>query len=924
MSGLVAVLPDVVQLLHNSGVFSYRLLPLIGFLTLACFYLIFLIFLWVYLIFAYRRPRWRSGKVVVSFTGVCLLGLAVFWAGYGLTASRTYFALGYGDYLSGRVDVATNRYLKSLRSDPAFEKPLIELVRVCEEEGCNSAILKEIGHYAVAQGNSSALTRLAKAWEEIGNHEESLELYLKSAPENEPEEKSGGVIRNLLAMGRIDEAKNRLSQVRDRPSIATVDAAELAYYDALISLGEGEYARAEDAVGSALLKGDCDPRVWVLKGKIEDKLGRNENALVSFQTALRLKREVPDAYFEIGKLHHERGEFEEAIEAFTRCLYYDNTNSLAYALLEMIKNGGQFPAEGIRRRLGLISYKKGDRIPLVVNVGDDVCIKLSVDKPERNNVKIRVIEPYGFGLEAMIESASPGAADGKDVRGEVTVRIKGKRSSQINLGNPWLLNVVVVDLATGEFDSQEIKIIVNDTEREGQVFFVITEDLENSGDFPHTDDTIDLIDLDPYEIEMDLIQKPALADEIAEKWGVRWSHIVDIGSTILMLNWFNEMGLGEEWGSLSTKMQEYMKHSVAIGNDIQLHIHGYNIPGNRLFRGYYDRGMDRVLYKGNTRRVEDSHGNNGAWAYNFDRMGDFEDEQSRVGSVFRGIRLLESELSKVNPDYQTSFFRAGEYEFGRGARNERCSIASLRNNKILAASDAYDGKLFERSFRFFRRVGRNVYFTNWDNIRQKAKSLLDVGILQVIPVPTINGHDYLTPVDGWQHVKYNYDLCVRQGKILPGLYVIMEMYHLNTANWSGRWDSLDRGYGDWARMEEQFRSIKEKCPKMQFVTVSEAVKTYYDMYVPDVVAIRARERRLDDGIYLYDVDLLGKDIDISVERPHFVSIKAPSYLVGKIAKADLLYNNTVVKSWKSVNTYEDLEAQYISKEGYQFRVQLRE
>ena len=89
---------------------------------------------------------------------------------------------------------------------------------------------------------------------------------------------------------------------------------------------------------------------------------------------------------------------------------------------------------------------------------------------------------------------------------------------------------------------------------------------------------------------------------------IKWSHFLDIGSAFLRLDWIRETGTGKEWEDLYFLMKNRLKDSLSNDNDIQLHIHGYSIPENKLSRQYYNPETNKIEFKDNIIREKTSRG----------------------------------------------------------------------------------------------------------------------------------------------------------------------------------------------------------------------------------------------------------------------------------------------------------------------------
>jgi tetratricopeptide (TPR) repeat protein len=807
-----------------------------------------------------------------------------------------------------------------------FIKPLYGLITICQENPLDVTLLKQVAQKADNVASDALLEKIARLFEDNEDHMASLEYYEKARGINPDINYTVGIIQNLIALKNYSRAERELSSALNY-SLGRPFRENLDFLSSVIEFEKGSYKKSRETIGKILSQKATNPLYLVHKARISAQADDYSDALGLLSQAISLKKELPVAYFEQAKIYYSQKKIARAQEALEKTLYYNNQNSLAYTMLQMLRAKKWMPLASLapNRTIQAFFDKGSDHIALVK--GDTITLSVAFSEVSKmRQFNIGFLEPYGFGLKAERVDAGEHTFEGEEQNLRAVFRLKALRSSKTNLDHPWLLNIVLVDMESGKYVSKQLSVTVKrDEKEEGRILFVLTEDHERLGDFPSSDDTPDIPDVDPYEINTDLIQKSLFADKIADEHGIKWSHIIDIGSSFLRLKWIQDQHHGNQWDTVWDNMNAYLKQATAGGHDVQLHIHGYAIPGNKLFRQYFDNDTDRIRFKDNIVRPEIVHDIHGAWSENFIQLGEYDKPDSRVGSIFQGIKILEGELRGANPSYRNLFFRAGEYEFGRGESSVRKSIIALKKNKILCDSDAIYGSPFRRGFKFFNRVGNNVYFSKPDNILERAVSLLDIGLLEIVPVAQINDRNYVRPVDSGEHIKFNYDFCMSGGKIRNEIFIIMEMYHLGNTNWAHQWDKFDVDYEDWGRMNNHFSYIKNNCPKMEYVTISEAIKAYLDCYSPDIIAMRTDEKKVNEKLYLYIVNFYGKDIEVSSSRPHYVSIKPPSYFLNKSykIKIELFHNDVLVKSWNSINDYEDLEFIAISKRGYTARVHLQ-
>jgi len=923
MQFITYFIPEEIQILHNMGVFGYKKLPIILYLlNCSIFPLTLCIIFYLLYIIIFKRTLIKN-IFYKSLSFVTILALIICIFTYSDVFSKIYFARGFSYYLNLKDAQACSLYQKSLELDKIFVYPLNGLIDIYKENTGNVELLNLIAKHAEEIDKPDVYLKVGRILKDNGNSKRGHEFYRKALRQDTDVELRLQIIKSLIDVKDFDQAEKEIQSLKQN-KLADHFAEEITFYELLISSYRGYLDTTNSESNRLLVTQITDPRYFIQEAKNFQKKGDEASALESLAKAISIKKEFPEAYFEIAKIFYAKKDYERTDDALRKVIYYDNNNSLAFAMLRVVSFKNWFPLESIKNDPNIIPsvYEQQDKLQLYQ--GDLLNFTIKFDNiPEYDGILIDPLQPYGFGLKCeLLQKRKEKSADGNTLL-YADFKVEALRPSRVNLGQPWSLNIVLVDLHTGTYCNKIINITVlpkkND---EGRVLFVLTEDHEQGGDFPHTDDTPDIIDKDPYEINIDLVQKGLVADSIASKYGIKWSHIVDIGSSFLNLQWIQNEKHGGQWDNVLDDTTYWMKKAISDGHDIQLHIHAYNIPDNKLFRQYYDSDNNKIMFKDNIYRVDDDQGAHGAWAENYTNVGSYLDPQSRVGSIFRGIKILEEELHEIDPFYRTIFFRAGEYEFGSSETTISKSVYSLQKNKILCGSDSIEGSPFTRDFKFFNRIGDNVYFSKPDDIHEKATTLIDIGLLEILPVPKSNANNYITPTDDWKNVKYNYELCFENGKIKNDIYIIMEMYHLNNVNWANGWDRIDLEFGDWKKIDDHFKYIKKNCPKMEFVTISEAIKIYLDDYSPDILALRTNEQKLNEKLYSYDIEFYGKDIQTSQLNPHFVSIKPPSYFIGKIEKIELFHKDTLEKSWFSVRNYEDLEFTIKDKKEYSIKVYL--
>lgn len=909
---------DYIRILHNTGAFQYQLMPL-GLFGLECALMALTVLvvaaLPVYALLGGSRKRRRCVQALIVVAS-CLVILA--FIEIPRIASRTCFAEGYRAYLEGDVQKASRWYFRAIKWDREFQLPLEALVEICAEGPDDEMLLCRVAGRVRNSGQAHLCTRIGRLLGRAGKHAEAAELYEKAYRVSAARERLLDWSEEMIACEKGNAVGMRMAQF-DATGLAPGMEAKYYWLKGHLELQKAQLTQAESAIKQAIALDPSRPQYHVTYANVLAKAGRLPDSARQMDQALELRQDLPAAHFALGCFRFERREFELAQESFQKAIYYDNEKAFAAILLEEAKRGRFISLSHIQQKasLKLVLRPAARKVECETGKSVDINIEGRGFVPSAD-IAVLALDPYGFGIETEVRSCIGTNADmGLTVRAHLSVR--AKRPSRVNLGRPWKLNIVACDLSSGSFVDEQVQILVHEpSHEEGRIVFAITEDHEQTSGFGR------VAHVTASEAKIELVDKTRLAEALAQRCGVRWSHVVDVGSSVLRLKWAQAQSTLPEWRELWKARRQSLIDTLAQGHDVQLHVHGYNIPGNRLSRQYYDAASQSVRFEGNVTRTGPLDGTHGAWAENFMNFGDWADESTRVGSVFAGINLLEGEIHAANPDYQVLFFRAGEYEFGKDRASVAQSIQALRMNQILADSDAHEGSPFRRDFKFFKPPGRNVYYTSLDSINDRATSLLDIGVLEILPVPEECGHDHLSPTSDFRNVKRAYDQCFRLGRVRPGVSVIGEMYHLSSANARAQWASLDPDYGDWRRINNQFKAIKAKCPKLECMTVSDVIKTCLDDLTPDLIVIRSKERRAASGLYQYDLTFLGRDIEPSAARPHWVAVKPPACFVGKIAQVEIQRRGHSVAAWQGVHDYADLIFKVEAKSGYSMHVALKD
>jgi hypothetical protein len=355
--------------------------------------------------------------------------------------------------------------------------------------------------------------------------------------------------------------------------------------------------------------------------------------------------------------------------------------------------------------------------------------------------------------------------------------------------------------------------------QEGRIIFILTEDNEIPKGILYGSSI-----LSPYELEVTLVHKLQVCGKIANRYGIKWTHFVDIGSGILLLKWANEVSGNNDWLGIYDIRRDALRRSYECGNDIQLHIHSYNIPYSPDFRWMYDESQN-VIYR-HKRKKKYRRRTFGGWASQYKEIGTEGDIFTRVGSLIYGKKVLKELLIDKFPEYKVVCFRAGGWDIGDNKEELRKSFVALIKAGIYMDSSITKGAIskvrwltdYGMTFELGAPVDKNVYRINVQEYIGNIWEVLPVepnGLVGTIP-------RYITPLDNPEWIKNIYDSLIdKNGIIKPGIHVIVEMFHIHNIKGYPEWDNLDERNGELAKLDAHFRYLQKMCPKMEYMTITE-------------------------------------------------------------------------------------------------------
>jgi hypothetical protein len=512
-----------------------------------------------------------------------------------------------------------------------------------------------------------------------------------------------------------------------------------------------------------------------------------------------------------------------------------------------------------------------------LNKGDSVRVLVTVKGISRTcDCRVAALEPFGAGLEVQPREIRIGSLDeGQQLNLEFLV--KAKRSNEVNLNHPWELNLVLT--SESAWASHLISFNVRD-KAEGRIFLVLTNDHE-----PRPRAGKDLgqnrIALEPETFEQHLVQNGEVANELAERHGLIWTHMLDAGGAVALPLWASAKD--KKWRSVWDKAQSHYLSAAVKGHDFQVHLHLSAMPNSPFFCYGYD-GCERALVFDMQRRHILSAGKKiNSWANVTRNYGRKENANSRAGSLLRAKQIIGSALSSVMSPYRPVLFRAGQWDLGSNLADREKSVLALRENGILADSSLTNNDHYIQGELDYGKPPHNAcYFTQYNDPSRVASTLREIGLLEVLPILQPQGRRPVTPRDNPSPVIYAYESFTEKGRIKPGRHCILEIEHLSTVGETPRhkpyhWPSTER---DWFAMSRHFASVRRECPQLEGVGASEAIYAWLDYYSPELlVRITSPVTELSSAgetqVSRFSLQFLGEGILTDEQRTYELQVPIP-------------------------------------------------
>jgi tetratricopeptide (TPR) repeat protein len=607
------------------------------------------------------------------------------------------------------------------------------------------------------------------------------------------------------------------------------------------------------------------------KGRTLEALGRFRAARKQYTKAIRVHPSHANAYSLRAKLSLQDGDKASAVDDLERCLYYDNTRVDAHFLAQTIRAGHQAhpspPAEwgntlSLRVEPEKCDLVKGDTISL------EVSIFATSDVPD---CSLELLEPFGWGVEATPSKVAFGPVK-RGWQTKASIQVKAKRASEVNLGQRWVLNVL---LSGGSCCVSKLLHFGVTDPAEGRVFLVLTNDHEPrplAGE-KWTDGKLKLA-CDLFQRQVP--QNGELAQKLADRYGMKWTHMVDAGGALALPRWAAKRD--PAWKAVWEMTQAHYAAALAQNHDCQMHLHLSGVPTSSCFSYDYAVSEGALFFDVKKRRSVADGKRVSSWANATPRFGRTSNQRSRVGSLAQGKRDLQSVLGAGAFPWRPVLFRAGQWDLGATTSEREKSIMALRECGFLADSSVAEGySCYQGPFRFGCPPAQAARFTFRNNPEKQAPSLADAGLLEVVPISLPQGRHPMNPRADHRAVIQAYRRLLHRGRVVPGRHVLMEIEHLSEIA-DGTRDGHGLGNGGWGSMRRHFKAVRRHCPALECVGAAQAIQAWLDHYSPELIA-RLSAPRMEPGApgggLVFPLSFLGEGILGRTVRRHHVSIPLP-------------------------------------------------
>lgn len=447
--------------------------------------------------------------------------------------------------------------------------------------------------------------------------------------------------------------------------------------------------------------------------------------------------------------------------------------------------------------------------------------------------EIYALPPAGWGLRVEPRILRVGASE------HSALTIRACRPDRVR-GEPWPLSLVAV--SGNEYVISRIRVKVPDSSP-GKLMVLVTEDhelWEERGTITRDD------------VERLLVEKSSFA---AARFAP-WTHMVEVGSGLDLLDWASEQD--GAWRQARERVRAHLATEVQKGNDVQPHLHAFNLPSSADFP--YELTAEGIVANKKFLMTAEEHRRDFARAYA---------PQERIMAVAEAVAKLEELAHSVATNYRALLWRSGQLEFGDTDAERAWSGVALLRAGLLADSDVPKKTFPPQS------TPTAFFATLEEPFTPRPSARPDGGEILQLPIAGNLEGDFLN--DGGT-------LCAvakRTGDALrekPGAHLITLLTHDKFINARRGADEfcLDENYNEWQTIQAHLDAWQEAGAVR--VTAQEGIEALLEDGAWRLVVILGEETWLSESRVRYRMRLLGQGIPVSDECPHWVLVTIPPFL----------------------------------------------
>lgn len=497
-------------------------------------------------------------------------------------------------------------------------------------------------------------------------------------------------------------------------------------------------------------------------------------------------------------------------------------------------------------------------------------IELSNNNCQEVEVTVTVRLPPGAGLSLEGGAGPRAMAIAANSAQTLSMALRADRPDEVNLGRPWRVEVIA---KAGEIEeSRQIDISVADP-RPGRIYYVLNEDCETFDGGPLTGNygASSVLGnannwMDPEDYRIQMIEKPARLNEIADRYGARWTHFWCVPQRFAV-DWASRHSSTGAWPRLGAALDDSIRQG-SERHEYAPHIHFDYEPDSLLPpqpRLLYDEATDGILPNEyydpitNPRHHYHDWDGSGRGISYIKRLGDLNELDSKAGSLHKCLLYL-ARLT-ANRRYPL-IARTGGFDFGVTAEDQEISTAAYEMNGFRGNADA---RLVERQ----SPRGRQIYWCDAGNRLHEVEQISQARLVQLADT-------FETDFSDWDGVNRWFAAGVeRSGRC--GIHVLASMAHaMFMRGEPDAFRSLEGG--SFAGLDRHLAWVRENYPEVEFATATEALVEYLDYYAPALQAYVAPVLcggNPEAGFYEFSVRLLGRGIRVDELYPAEIQIRVP-------------------------------------------------